>query len=314
MITDTSVLKNEIAAKKSQCGRAAVPVPADLDTSALCSPQRDTPGAFTKVSGPGQARLGKCESRDSLVSLQQLAGRAVSPLGSVRKYIDDDTSRYGNTTKHADTPTSSNVQYMNPGAVFSGCQMSGYKRYKVTVSVWRAEFPVSSLDAGIAAAATTHGPHVCGELTIHGLTPANPCMSTYFEGYAVTSSSHGFMSRDWPRELRDMTASDTIDSEHWLRFPACKQLSVCNGHLPQHVPDYANQRYVYMRWKEKFMLPDPEAEGVVGASYDGFYYVVLDQWDGSLDGYYYQEQADKFQQLDLHCDSAGHTGTGFEFA
>lgn len=312
MITDNTVNKHVSCGKAGAGAPAPIALPPHLDTSALKHTPTPTP----------RQPLPKRASRDSLVSLQQLAARAGSAgvrhphtaristhTHGVRKYIDADASRYAQK-KRAQPPSLSEVptaslQYMRPGAVFSGCQVSGYKRYRVSVEIWRAEFPADTPAGSIGS----HTPHVAGQLTIRGLTPANPCMSTYFEGYAVTGGAAtgapgGFFSRGWPAALRDMTASDATDAEHWMRFPACKQLSAKHGKLPQHIADYSQQRYVYMRWKEKFMLPDPEADGVAGASYDGFYYIVLDQQEGTVQGYYYQEQADKFQHLELRCEGA----------
>lgn len=55
-----------------------------------------------------------------------------------------------------------------------------------------------------------------------------------------------------------------------------------------------------MKWKEKFLVPDALLmEGVDGASYDGFYYIVHDQVTGNIQGFYYHQDAEKFQQLEL---------------
>lgn len=63
--------------------------------------------------------------------------------------------------------------------------------------------------------------------------------------------------------------------------------------------NYLNDRYIFMRWKEKFLVPDAFVENVDGASYDGFYYVVHDQLTGCMQGFYYHQDAERFQQLEL---------------
>ncbi|EGA83935.1 Vid24p [Saccharomyces cerevisiae Lalvin QA23] len=64
--------------------------------------------------------------------------------------------------------------------------------------------------------------------------------------------------------------------------------------------NYLNERFIFMKWKEKFLVPDALLmEGVDGASYDGFYYIVHDQVTGNIQGFYYHQDAEKFQQLEL---------------
>ncbi|KAG9100198.1 hypothetical protein FS749_015979 [Ceratobasidium sp. UAMH 11750] len=37
----------------------------------------------------------------------------------------------------------------------------------------------------------------------------------------------------------------------------------------------AERGFVFMRWKERFLVPDHQVRGIRGASYDGFYYVCV---------------------------------------
>lgn len=82
--------------------------------------------------------------------------------------------------------------------------------------------------------------------------------------------------------------------------------------------DYLNDRFIFMRWKEKFLVPDAFIENVDGASYDGFYYVVHDQLTGNMQGFYYHQDAERFQQLELvpckESQELCNSSCSFEFA
>ncbi|WBF11935.1 hypothetical protein N7582_001194 [Saccharomyces uvarum] len=244
--------------------------------------------------------LYKCASRDSLSSLQQLAHTA---SGSARKKMQ-----------------------------FTGYQISGYKRYQVTVTLKTVDFPTGRC--------TSLSPHLSGFLSIRGLTNQHPEISTYFEAYAVTHKELAFLSSSWKDEpvLNEYKATDQTDLEHWINFPSFRQLFLMSqknsasptdsnttnsaGKNPQQqLPttsstdannisrifsqekqfgDYLDERFIFMKWKEKFLVPDALLmEGVDGASYDGFYYIVHDQVTGNIQGFYYHQDAEKFQQLEL---------------
>lgn len=275
-----------------------------------------------------QQDIYKCESRDSLPSLQGLITSDTNNLS--RKYIDDDTSNYNFTNTNNNNENdillqTCNLPWLHSRASFTGYQISGYKRYKVTVNLHSVQMPT---DNNINN--HNNGPHICGSLTIKGLTSLNPMISTFFEGYAVTSSNlnnndsqFGLLSSSWSNNndhLKSLTATDSIDMEHWLHFPSFKQHSLNKNNSSQdnnNVP-YHEQRYIYMRWKERFTLPDPEEDTIEGASFDGFYYIVHDQMLGTIQGFYYQEQAEKFQQLELspviENSLISNDGCSFEYA
>lgn len=253
--------------------------------------------------------LYKCASRDSLSSLQQLVGR--TPTGSPRrKFITEDHSDY--THHHfSSLPTGSaftTTNFLRPRMEFSGYQISGYKKYQVEVSLKTVDLPINGI--------SSLSPHITGFLTIRGLTNQHPEITTYFEAYAVTHRDLGFLSSSWANDLvmNAYKADDQTDLEHWLNFPSFKQLfltdesQLTSGSHPTlndvidckcDFGDYLEQRFIFMRWKEKFLVPDAMIDGVAGASYDGFYYIVHDQVTGNIQGFYYHQDAEKFQQLEL---------------
>ncbi|KAJ2490548.1 GID complex subunit 4, VID24, partial [Coemansia sp. RSA 2049] len=61
-----------------------------------------------------------------------------------------------------------------------------------------------------------------------------------------------------------------------------------------------SDRYVFMRWKERFVVPNYKLNRINGASYDGFYYVCYDREEESITGYYYHRDSDHYQCLKLN--------------
>ena len=79
-----------------------------------------------------------------------------------------------------------------------------------------------------------------------------------------------------------------------------------------------------MRWKEYFLVPDHRVREILGASFEGFYYICFNQVAGTLSGIYFHAKSEKvsacpswytqrllnkcpqFQQLELtHVDDKG---------
>lgn len=192
------------------------------------------------------------------------------------------------------------TNWLKPLMTFQGYQISGYKKYQVQVHLQTVEFPATQYIS------VTTTPHLTGFLTIRGLTSHYAKITTFFEAFAV-SDTIGFMSSNIPQELFDYKSTDRVDLEHWLNFPSFKEFLMMNdsntmsdimeGTYIYH--DYLSRRYIFMRWKEKFLVPEDKAENVEGASYDGYYYIVHDQITGNILGFYYHKEAEKFQQLEL---------------
>lgn len=257
------------------------------------------------------ADLYKCASQDSLSSLQQLVGKSASGSPPRKKFIleDHSTYTYGERSQSSQWLSTSSVStptnFLRPRMGFSGYQISGYKKYQIEVELKTVDLPLNGC--------SSLSPHLTGFLTICGLTSQHPEITTYFEGYAVTHKELGFLSSSWSEDslMSSYKADDQTDLEHWLNFPAFKQLFLPEesgqGHPTLNdviegnceFDDYLEQRFIFMRWKEKFLVPDALVDGIAGASYDGFYYIVHDQVTGNIQGFYYHRDAEKFQQLEL---------------
>ncbi|KAM3163063.1 Vacuolar import and degradation protein 24 [Lachancea thermotolerans] len=266
--------------------------------------------------------LYRCTSVDSLDSLQHSFRSPSTSADGSRKYISEDESSYGDVAAVAHSPRASPAAWtcctrqLRPRARFTGFQISDYKKYQVSVTLKTVDLPASPY-------CTASTPHVTGFLSICGLTAQHPEITTFFEGYAVTDNI-GFLSSAMPSELDALKANDRTDLDHWLSFPCFKELCSPQDSAAEDAAkpatsaedskpdtlgaivqgsyshtDFMQNRFIYMRWKEKFLVPDADVDSVEGASYDGYYYIVHDQLTGHIVGFYYHKDAEKFQQLEL---------------
>jgi len=138
-----------------------------------------------------------------------------------------------------------------PGATFQGTQKSGRNSYDVTVSIVDVDFSSSFL---------------CGYLCIRGLTDDWPELTTYFDA-EIIGSRHGFLTRGWG-------ADEEGDMTHWGRFPAFRHVK--NKLKAPYLTVDSYSGAVFMRWKERFLVPDHRVQDINGASFAGFYYVCVD--------------------------------------
>ncbi|KAL4067878.1 vacuolar import and degradation protein-domain-containing protein [Scleroderma yunnanense] len=139
-----------------------------------------------------------------------------------------------------------------PGATFKGTQKSGRNSYGVTVTIVDVDLSSSFL---------------CGYLCIRGLTEDWPELTTYFDA-EIIGSRYGFLTQKWG-------ASEHEDLLHWQRFPSFRHVrsEVKPPHLT--IPD-RDRGAVFMRWKERFLVPDHKVHDINGASFAGFYYVCVE--------------------------------------
>ncbi|XP_039960929.1 glucose-induced degradation protein 4 homolog isoform X2 [Bactrocera tryoni] len=61
----------------------------------------------------------------------------------------------------------------------------------------------------------------------------------------------------------------------------------------------ANSDYVFMRWKEHFLVPDHTIKDINGASFAGFYYICFTKSTGRVEGYYYHRSSELYQSIEL---------------
>ncbi|KAI0306341.1 vacuolar import and degradation protein-domain-containing protein, partial [Multifurca ochricompacta] len=107
---------------------------------------------------------------------------------------------------------------------------------------------------------------LCGYLCIRGLTDDWPELTTYFDA-EIIGSRYGFLTRGWG-------ADEEGDMVHWARFPAFRHVK--NKLKAPHLTMDGYPGAVFMRWKERFLVPDHRVQDINGASFAGFYYVCVD--------------------------------------
>nr|XP_019050513.1 hypothetical protein I302_00948 [Kwoniella bestiolae CBS 10118]OCF29443.1 hypothetical protein I302_00948 [Kwoniella bestiolae CBS 10118] len=154
-----------------------------------------------------------------------------------------------------------------PGSIFRGTQTSGRSAYEVEIQFVDVNFAESS---------------VSGYLSISHLTDSYPHLTTYFDG-EIIGTKHGFITG--PR----YGATEHDDMRHWGRFEQFRRPSTRLDllkpelYLRDPLPDKsmgevrARERdFVFLRIKERFLVPDHKVRDISGASFAGFYYALVD--------------------------------------
>lgn len=97
-------------------------------------------------------------------------------------------------------------------------------------------------------------------MRIRGLTDDWPELTTYFDA-EIIGSRHGFLTQNWG-------ANEQEDMVHWQRFPAFRHVKheLKKPHLTMNDRD---RGAVFMRWKERFLVPDHRVQDINGASFAG---------------------------------------------
>ena len=149
-----------------------------------------------------------------------------------------------------------------PGAMFTGTQKSGRSSYDVNVTiVVRVSTSLSwSPESNLAQDVDFSSSFLCGYLRIRGLTEDWPELTTYFDA-EIIGSRYGFLTRNWG-------ATEQEDMVHWQRFPAFRHVK--NELKRPYLTMPENDRgAVFMRWKERFLVPDHRVQDINGASFAG---------------------------------------------
>ncbi|KAL7424661.1 hypothetical protein Q5752_000345 [Cryptotrichosporon argae] len=154
-----------------------------------------------------------------------------------------------------------------PGSIFRGTQTSGRSAYEVEVKIVDVDLPASTL---------------CGYLSISHLTDTHPHLTTFFTAELI-GPRFGFITG------ARYGATEPDDMRHWGRFEPFRRPATRADFvrpellLRDPVPDASNgdaepvdRDFVFMRIKEKFLVPDHTVKDISGASFAGFYYAMLD--------------------------------------
>lgn len=165
--------------------------------------------------------------------------------------------------------------YLYNGSSFSGYQKSKNESYEVNVKIQHVDYENS---------------YLCGYLCINHLTKSHPSLTTFFEG-EIISKEYPFLTRKWE-------ATEEIDRAHWSKFEefAKKYAKTFNMDSFDYNELSKSSDYIYMRWKEHFLVPDHTIKHVEGASYAGFYYICYSKRTSSINGYYFHINSEHFER------------------
>ncbi|MXQ93266.1 hypothetical protein E5288_WYG003572 [Bos mutus] len=190
--------------------------------------------------------------------------------------------------------------------LYSGSKFRGHQKSKG--NSYDVEVVLQHVDTGNS--------YLCGYLKIKGLTEEYPTLTTFFEG-EIISRKHPFLTRKWD-------ADEDVDRKHWVSASApppglhshpalilCSAFGFQGKFLAfyQYAKsfnsddfDYEELKsgdYVFMRWKEQFLVPDHTIKDISGASFAGFYYICFQKSAASIEGYYYHRSSEWYQSLNL---------------
>ncbi|ODV79319.1 uncharacterized protein CANTADRAFT_26281 [Suhomyces tanzawaensis NRRL Y-17324] len=230
-------------------------------------------------------------------------------------------------------------KYLRPNAVFVGDQESD-KRCHV-----RVEFKTVDLVNSV----------LTGFLQISGLTPEHSEISTCFRGEIINNplSCYKWLNkRNSPTETPIQRYSFITENKQWGSYPKndlehWRILSSASyydhdspeehyieqeeANLKQRLRNIQNgledNQFIYMRWKEEFLLPDSRVKQIEGASFEGFYFAVLNIGGfesqgqghsnriapGSINGLYYHKTSSQLQSLNLRYVGEDLVSDSFEF-
>ncbi|ORX49455.1 hypothetical protein DM01DRAFT_1291162 [Hesseltinella vesiculosa] len=149
------------------------------------------------------------------------------------------------------------------GSRFVGIQKSQTSQYDVVVDIQHVDLQNYTLT---------------GYLRISGLTTLYPEITTFFEG-EIIGPKYFFLTRKWQ-------ANSSVDENHWRKFPAFSPyLTTFNNDNFKFDP--LNEDCIFMRWKERFLVPDHHVDSLDGASFAGFYYICYNRSTNTINGLYY---------------------------
>ncbi|XP_035471343.1 glucose-induced degradation protein 4 homolog [Scophthalmus maximus] len=163
------------------------------------------------------------------------------------------------------------------GSQFRGCQKSKGNSYDVEVALQHV---------------TVEDSYLCGYLKIKGLTEEYPTLTTFFAG-EIISQKRPFLTRKWD-------ADEDVDRKHWGQFQPFYKYAKSFNSDDFDYEALDNSDYVFMRWKEQFLVPDHTIKDISGASFAGFYYICFQKSTATIEGYYYHRSSEWYQSLILN--------------
>lgn len=208
-------------------------------------------------------------------------------------------------------------RYLQPNAKFVGEQQLSLAKYHIQVEIKT----INLLDSVVS-----------GYLTISGLTITHPEMTTSFKAEIINNPLHNtltHLNKTYLFITQNPTWGSSVKNDlvHWSKLTGCCDMNESQFYNKLSRIQSGNEDHglLYMRWKEEFLVPDLRIKRINGASFEGFYYVVLNIGGynrevqgrtippGAISGLYYHKSSERFQSLTLKYTEE-RRGTGvFEF-
>ncbi|KAH3902968.1 glucose-induced degradation complex subunit VID24 SCDLUD_000568 [Saccharomycodes ludwigii] len=249
----------------------------------------------------------------------------------MKPYLNNDKSNYARCDETSSIAcfTPKKIPYFQPGMVFKGYQHNGYLKYNVEISI------KSNADSSFL-------PYITGYLRIYGLTNKSSEITTFFKGYyldnmdkllssnctgktsSTTCSSatetlnadHKNMAHYVDSMYSNTSTSsgdnngnnsvfpeDDIDLLHWDKLK--DELTFINRNTSVNNRG-SKSDIIFMKWKEQFLVPDSDVTSIKGASFAGFYYIMVDVKNNKIYGFYFHETAEKFQKIELNLQKSDY--------
>lgn len=141
-------------------------------------------------------------------------------------------------------PPNKNSPILCSSSRFTGNQKSKGKSYNVDVIFHHVDLERS---------------YICGYLGITGLIDEYPILSTFFDA-EIISQRYPFLTRKWE-------ADEEVDRQHWSKFDAFLPfVDTFNNDTFDYdqLSRGKNSDYIFMRWKEHFLVPDHTVRNITG--------------------------------------------------
>lgn len=243
---------------------------------AVSAARAETAPAGTADTADDSSLLKVCEQQQ----VQQLQPEEPTP-GSIRQGTPPKETMPVRVDIVPPPPNNSKQLGVTKSLLYNGSKFRGFQKSKG--NSYEVEVVLQHVDEANS--------YLCGYLKITGLTFEFPTLTTFFDG-EIISKKYPFLTRKWD-------ADEDVDRKHFGKFAAFVdyQKNFNSDDFDYDALDKSD--YVFMRWKEHFLVPDHKIKDINGASFAGFYYICFQKSRAVMEGYYYHRSSEWYQSLTL---------------
>lgn len=243
---------------------------------AVSATRAETSPVGTAETADDSSLLKVCEQQQ----VQQLLPEEPTP-GSIRQGSPPKETMPVRVDIVPPPPNNSKQLGVTKSLLYNGSKFRGFQKSKG--NSYEVEVVLQHVDEANS--------YLCGYLKITGLTFEFPTLTTFFDG-EIISKKYPFLTRKWD-------ADEDVDRKHFGKFAAFVdyQKNFNSDDFDYDALDKSD--YVFMRWKEHFLVPDHKIKDINGASFAGFYYICFQKSRAVMEGYYYHRSSEWYQSLTL---------------